>query len=295
LSLSDVENAIKDAEALKYYDAQKGENAALREEVKLLKTEKSETRIRYEDRIKDLESRVAEQGSLKITYKKEHYTPKDFDILVKAKVEQEHRASIDREVNERWVAEAPSLVREATKKEILSYPTGCSPETRKAIELQGSKHADTLLRSRDTWPIGFHKYYQNEVNAGVKMGLDKVFYDSVNRKATEEINRRVNYEWPKFILEKVTPIVRGALTDLLKRLNQTIQINCDKCGSRYNIDIGPDMITSLIKEPWVGIKCQNPSCKDLLIIPHSFPLTLGYVIYYITTFNSKDNSNINFY
>ena len=295
MSLSDVENAIKDAEALKYYDAQKGENAALREEVKLLKTEKSETRIRYEDRIKDLESRVAEQGSLKITYKKEHYTPKDFDKLVKAKVEQEYRASINREVNERWAAEAPSLVKEATKKEILSYPKSCNPETRTAIESQSIKQANSILQNRYTWPQWFQTHYQQEVNLGVQNGLDRAFNDRVNQKAMEEINRRVNYEWPKFILEKVTPMVRGALTDLLKRLNQTIQINCDRCGSRYNIDIGPDTIAALIKEPWIGIKCPNPSCRDLLIISHSFPLTLGYVIYYITTLNSKDNSNINFY
>jgi hypothetical protein len=122
MSLSDVENALKDAEALKYYDPLKVKNADLTEENKRLKTEKSETRIRYEDRIKSLENIIAEKDKTRITYKKEHYTPKDFDKLVTSKLEKEYRASINKEVNERWAAEAPGMVKEATKKEILSYP-----------------------------------------------------------------------------------------------------------------------------------------------------------------------------
>jgi len=101
MSLSDVENALKDAEALKFYDPLKVEYATLIEENIRLKTEKSEMRTRYEGRVKDLESRVAEQGSLKITYKKEHYTPKDFDKLVTSKLEKEYRTRINKEVNER--------------------------------------------------------------------------------------------------------------------------------------------------------------------------------------------------
>jgi hypothetical protein len=283
MSLSDVENALKDAEALKYYDPLKVKNADLTEENIRLKTEKSETQMRHEDQITSLKNIIVEQGKQRITYMKDHYTPKDFDKLVKAKVEQEYRASINREVNERWAAEAPGMVKEATKKEILSYPKSCEPETRTAIESQGAKHADTILRNRYTWPQWFQTLYQQEVNNGIKKGLDKAFNDRVDQKATEEINRRVNYEWPKFISEKVTPRFQGTLTDQLKRLNQTIQINCDRCGTSYNLDIGPDTIAALIKEPSVGVKCPNPSCKDLLILPHIIPLTLGYVIYYITT------------
>jgi hypothetical protein len=295
MSLSDVENALKDAEALKYYDPLKVKNADLTEENKRLKTEKSETRIRYEDRIKSLENIIAEKDKTRITYKKEHYTPKDFDKLVTSKLEKEYRASINKEVNERWAAEAPGMVKEATKKEILSYPKSCNPETRTVIESQGAKHAENIFRYRYTWPPWFQTIYQQEVNLGVQKGLDKAFWDNVNQRATEEINRRVNYEWPKFISEKVTPRFQGTLIDQLKRLNQTIQINCDKCGSRYNVDIGPDTIAALIKEPWVSIKCLDPSCKDLRILPHSFPLTLGYVICYITSLKSKDNSNFNFF
>jgi len=284
LSLTDVENAIRDAEALKYYDSQKEENVALREEVKKLNTEKLEARMKYEDRIKTLENIIAEQDKTRITYKKEHYSPKDFDKLVKSRVEREYRASINREVSMRWAAEAPILLREATKKEILSYPESCGSETRKAIESQGAKHADTILRNRYAWPQWFQTLYQNEVNLGIQKGLDKAFYDNVNKNATEEINRRVSITWPLFVQQYITPKFQSNLTSQLMKLRETHKVWCNKCGNEYEITPTPDEIAVLLREPRIFYRCLNPACRDF-IFPHNFPVSLGDIICNLTIKN----------
>jgi hypothetical protein len=286
MSLSDVENAIKDAEALKFYDPQKKENAALREEVKLLKTEESEIRMRYEDRITSLESIIAEQGSVRITYKREHYTPEQFDKLVAARVERECRAMINKEVNERWAAEAPRLVREAAKREILSYPESCQPETRKAIEAQGAKHAENILRYRYAWPSWFQTIYQQEVNLGVQKGLDKTFWDNVNQRTTKEITRRENIAWPLFVQQHITPKFQNCLRSQLTKLSETMKIRCDKCGMEYDYTPTPEEIAALIREPRIFYHCQNPDCRDFLF-PHNFPVSLGGIIYNLTTIHNS--------
>lgn len=282
MSLSDVENAIKDAEALKFYDSMKENNATLEEEGHRLKIEKSEMQTRYEDRIMELENQLAQEKGVRITYKKAHYTPKEFDRLVASRVEREHHADINRKVRERWVAEAPGLVREAVKKEILSYPSSCSPETRTTIETQAIKHAETILRNRLTWPQWFQTYYRQEVNTGVQNGLDKAFNDSVDKKAAEEIHRRVNLAWPLFVQQYITPKFQGSLAEQLMRLRGTHKVRCDKCGCEYDYTPTSEQIAVLLREPRILCRCLNPACRDL-IFPHNFPVSLGDIIYNLTT------------
>jgi len=176
------------------------------------------------------------------------------------------------------------MVREAVKKEILSYPTGCFPETRTAIESQGSKHAETILRNTYTWPQWFKTHYQQEVNLGVQNGLDKAFNDRVDQKATEETNRRTNIAWPLFVQQHITPKFQGSLRNQLLKLTETHRVWCDKCGKEYEYTPTPDEIAVLLRESRILLRCLNPACRDF-IFPHIFPVSLGGIIYNLTTKN----------
>ncbi len=286
MSLSSVEKALKDSEAIKYYDSTKEEKSALEDEVISLKNQMSDKTSKYEGTIQKLEGRVAELEGLRIRFNENHYTLESFEKLVSTTVEKAYHAKIKSGVEDRWAAEAPSRVKEALKRDLSGFPWNCSPEARTAIESAGKTQAESILSNKFLWPPWFKGQVDEEVRRLVGAGLDEEFNRRVNDQASKEIARRVNYEWPKFLSEKVTPKFQGTLTDQLKMLNQTIRIYCDRCGSGYDVDVGPELMAFLIKEPSYNFRCTNASCRDW-IFPHNFPLTLGYVIYYITCLSSQ--------
>ena len=289
MSLSDVEKALGNSEAIKNYEPLKLEKAASDEEVARLRREMTEMKAKYEGKIAELEGKLATHEGLRIKYNKIRYTTKSFEKLISSTVEKEYRAKINSEVEAKWEVESPRMVREAVNLDISGYPWKCSPQAKMVIESAGRNYADTILRDKLLWPPWFKGQVDEEVKWRVGKGMDEAFSQRVNDQASKEITRRVNQEWPKYISEKVSPHFVGMLTEQLKKLNQTIEVFCDRCGSGYYVDLGPDLIAALIREPRVNIRCSNPSCRDLLW-PHSFPLTLGYVIYYITGRTMKPSS-----
>jgi hypothetical protein len=171
--------------------------------------------------------------------------------------------------------------RDALKRELAGGLEKCSTEIRTIIEHNIAKKVDAILHNRASWPQWFTVIYEAAVQQGVQRGLDATFHNMVDEEASKEVLRRVNIAWPKFLAERVTPRFQGSLISQLQRLNETIIVRCDKCGNEYMLNLMPDNIAGLIKDPYILVRCLNPGCRDLFG-PHSFPVTLGYLIFYLT-------------
>ncbi len=281
MSLESVEKALRDNDAVKNHEEVLAEKKALKAEVLRQKEEARERGERHSNQVRELEEKISELLSPRIRYKKNSYTPQAFSKLVSSEIEKEHLARIKQGIEAKWAIEAPLRTREALKRELAGGLQKCSPEIRAIIEQNAAKKADAILHDRASWPQWFIDLYEAAVKQGVQRGLDSTFNSRVNEEASREIFRRVNIAWPKFLAERVTPRFQGNLISQLQRFNETIIVRCDKCGNEYLFNLTPDNIAGLIKDPHILIRCLNPSCRNLFG-PHNFPLTLGYLIYYLT-------------
>ena len=95
-----------------------------------------------------------------------------------------------------------------------------------------------------------------------------------------------NILWPQYMQNYITPKFQGDIKNLLMKLSDKIRIRCDKCGMEYDFTFNPNEIAFLIKEPRMLIRCSNPVCRDF-IFPHNFPVSLGDIIYNLTTKNNS--------
>jgi len=292
MSFSSLEKTIHNTEAIRNYDSTLEENAALRAEISRLARAMLEQKDTYSKKNAALETRVAKLEGLRVKYDARTYSLEELDVLVDVKVKSECQHSIDTSVAERWKRESPQLVQTALRKELDGYSSGrCSAETRAAVESCGMKRSEEILKEPTLWPPWFRTQIRSHIDNGVGKGLNDEFKKRVNAQAAKEIARLVGIEWPSFVQDKITPQFQGTLTQLLVKLRTSVIVPCDRCGKSWQVDVTPELITRLIKEPFVPFRCADPNCKDLFIIPHHFPLNLGQVIYSIlgSGINSRNN------
>jgi hypothetical protein len=281
VSFDSLEKTIRETDAVTNYEALKATKQDIENELIRVKQESSERDRRYISRIKTLENRVEELEKCSIRYRRKSYSPEEFRREVLKGVVAECQNKVDQGINDKWLKEAPQRTAAALKKDISNYPN-CSPETYHAIESAAMKQADIILQDEAKWPAWFKEKVDNIINKGIRHGLDTAFNSRVDIKATEELNRRINYTWPQYIAKNVTALFQGTLREQLNRLSEPILVKCDRCGTEYELWLTPENISSLIIGQQILIKCSNLQCKSLWWW-HTFPLSLGQVIYYLTT------------
>ena len=280
MSFESVEKALRDTKAVKNYEPVLTENESLKAENQGLRQEAIEREERYSNQIRALKEENSELQSHRIRYKRDSYTPQEFSKLVSNEVEKAHMERIKKGIETKWAMEAPVRTKEALKRELSLGIDGCAPEIRAIIEQHAAKRVDAMLRDRASWPKWFIDLHEGIVRQGVQSGLDATFNSRVDEAANKEIAYRANIAWPKFIMEKVAPQFQASLISQLRKLCETIIVSCNKCGNEYQVNLTPDEISTLIKEPYLYCRCLNPSCRDLFG-PHYFPITLSNFIYHL--------------
>ena len=149
-------------------------------------------------------------------------------------------------------------------------------ETLRVYDAEIQQRVDQILKTEDLWPHWFKQIVDNQIQSGIKKGLNEAF----SLKVQAAIHNAKMVEWPKF-LEEYT---RTRITSLCQQLIQnqltkpiTIQKACDKCGTISVVSLSPFHIAELIKSPHIIADCPNPECRDLFS-KHRLPITLGDVL-----------------
>lgn len=284
MSFADVEDSIsklKDITAAR--DLRKA-NEQLREDLECIKQEHKDKLnkqnaeiIKKKMVIEQKEREILELDSIQIKYKKRHYSPKAFDLLVERKFNEKVAVDIENKFTEKWEREEPALIIEALRNELNKYPDFCMPKTRHFIDSTARSQRNILLKNRSLWPTFFQEHYKREVQSGITKGLDEEFIKRAEEGTYKRLSELINVEWPKYIYNIANQFFRRIINEQIKLLQTPISIICDRCGTDYPINLNHQDIANLLKKPAIKISCTTPGCRDLLK-PHGILLTLADVI-----------------
>jgi len=154
-----------------------------------------------------------------------------------------------------------------------------SEQTLKVYGEEINLKVDKTLKTQSAWPKWFKELVQNEIQSGIKKGLDQEFLTRVQ----VAISNAKQLEWPRFLeeytMKVVTPLCRESAINFLKS-PVTIEKPCDKCGIVVAFTLNPENMAGLIKNPFIVGCCLNPQCRDF-IVRHRIRITLGDVIMHL--------------
>jgi hypothetical protein len=144
-----------------------------------------------------------------------------------------------------------------------------------------NRRVEGILRERERWPDWFKKLYSEEVQKGVKEGLDEEFRRRAEERAEQlargRLQRLVAEEWPRWYRENVEPGLRRLEEEIRKSALALLvgpwTVPCDKCGTRLQVSL-EDQIGSLLSRGYADLPCSNPGCRDLRILRHAVRIQL---------------------
>ena len=277
MSFKGMEKSLRESEAITGYEALKAKSIEQEKENDRLQSELRALKESHAHEMFEMKLRQAALEKVSIQYKNKKYSLKDFDILVEREVIKKYGDNIDRDLESRWTKDSPKLIEDGVRKEVAAFPTGCSQATFNVINERAVQRRDSMLRDPGLWPQWFQDLYNRNVSDDVGAGLNATFFQKLKERVDQEVRQKLTVEWPKFVNTQIIPQFQGSLRSQLQKLNTTFIIGCDKCGQEYEVEITPDLIADLIKNPQIFRECQNPSCKDRFG-RHKFPIDLGYLI-----------------
>jgi hypothetical protein len=300
MNLERLERHIRELEAIKFYPQVKeernrllAENSELRKKVQELEEEKKKLASELEELKEEVaklreerERALKELGTLKqvrlrsqdgrelgLEEAREEFL-RDMEAEVQRRVEERCRATFSE-----FEAQKPKLVYEELLR-LLASPSP-PPEIKEKIEAEVSRRVEGILRERERWPDWFRKLYSEEVQKGVREGLDEEFRRRAEERAGQlargRLQRLVAEEWPRWYRENVEPGLRRLEEEIRKSALALLvgpwTVPCDKCGTRLQVSL-EDQIGSLFSRGYAYVPCSNPSCRDLWILRHAVRIRL---------------------
>jgi|GEM_PF-1879751 len=300
MNLERLERYIRELEAIKFYPQVKeernrllAENSELKKKVQELEEKKkklaseleklgeevAKLREERERALKELETlkqvrlRSQDGRELGLEEAREEFL-RDMEAEVQRRVEEGCRAALSE-----FEAQKPKLVYEELLR-LLASPSP-PPEIKERIEAEVNRRVEGILRERERWPDWFKKLYSEEVQKGVKEGLDEEFRrraeERAEQLARERLQRLVAEEWPRWYRENVEPGLRRLEEEIRKNALALLvgpwTVPCDKCGTRLQVSL-EDQIGSLLSRGYAYVPCSNPGCRDLRILRHAVRIQL---------------------
>ena len=300
LNLEKVEQYIRELEAIKFYsqvreerDRLLAENSELKKKVQELEEKKkklaseleklgeevAKLREERERALKELETlkqvrlRSQDGRELGLEEAREEFL-RDMEAEVQRRVEEGCRAALSE-----FEAQKPKLVYEELLR-LLASPSP-PPEIKERIEAEVNRRVEGILRERERWPDWFKKLYSEEVQKGVKEGLDEEFRRRAEERAEQlargRLQRLVAEEWPRWYRENVEPGLRRLEEKIRKNALALLvgpwTVPCDKCGTRLQVSL-EDQIGSLLSLGYAYVPCSNLGCRDFRILKHVMRIRL---------------------
>jgi len=162
----------------------------------------------------------------------------------------------------------PNLVHESLIQVLNS--SEWPPEVVKVVDSRARQIADGVLGTKDKWPDWFKSYYLDEVNALVNQHLTAEFETRVQAEAEKRLELMKAGAWKEYAGYKARALA-SSLKHLLKELQGTWSLTCDRCGRRLSVDLSPSDVSLLLGGKTIGITCTT--CLD----PAPFPFILSTV------------------
>ncbi|TET37865.1 MAG: hypothetical protein E3J65_06085 [Dehalococcoidia bacterium] len=280
-----IERYIEELEAIRNYPKVVKERDKLSERVAALEASLkslSEELARY----KELKVRLAGAGEISLDEAR-----RDSLRVMDAEIEKrggERFEALKRE----YETKMPHLVYQRLL-EILKAPARPA-EIVTIIRAEAEKKANGILYHSENWPDRFKEYYQKEMEAGVKSGLDSEFNrrveGSAEVKARQRLSALVNAVWPAWFSENIQPRIaeleRKANENAFQLLKGPWTFVCDRCGTTSNDELTAFGVEELVRKGQVQVECDNPACEDRSLFStgrHRFKVSLHELIeLYIT-------------
>jgi predicted RNase H-like nuclease (RuvC/YqgF family) len=125
---------------------------------------------------------------------------------------------------------------------------------------------------------GLPEKVEEIIDLEVKKRLDLEFQRRVDeesdRRASIKLKHMVDVEWPAWCKENIEPKIIG---NAIKLIAGPWNIRCDKCGTTQQVGFTPQGVESLLRNGYVDVECQNPSCVDW-IWRHKIRVSLSSLI-----------------
>jgi len=164
---------------------------------------------------------------------------------------------LSRDIIARWeVDEKPRIVLEESVRllnNVIEYLWGADRE-----------------HPKDLVDMGLIEKVRRIIESEVQKRIDHEFMRRVEEKANkiakEKLNELVSREWPKWyeqhIAPKILELESKIKTSTLAILRGPWNIICDKCGTRFQIQLTENGIEQLLRVGIVEAECINPNCRD---------------------------------
>ncbi len=305
MSLENIEQYIKEVEAIKNYDRVKREKQVLEGRVKRLEDEvsrckeslenekliKEEHREEVEEKttqLKQLEKKINELSSDVLSLKETVRIVGDERLSTTELRERIAKVKAEEIKNEaeRLLGEFKSEWEKNLKtKEVLT-------ETLKQLEhiVKTLSKPKPHYLSQEMWDSGIPEKVEKILNSEVNKRIDDEFMrrieDKSDKKALEKLEILKTNEWPRWYNSNIEPKVarlEGLIRDnSLKMLKGPWTITCDKCGLKFgDIELTSEGIGDIIRTGNVEIECQNPNCTDSSLLStwkHKVKVSLNNLI-----------------
>lgn len=182
-----------------------------------------------------------------------------------------------------YEAKMPRLVYERLIKIIKGRAWPAEMAT--VIGAEVEKRVNGTLYHSENWPDRFRGYYQKEVEAGVKSGLDVEFQRGVEEGAEVRARKRLreltSAEWPRWFDANIEPRIAELEGKIEENAFQLLRgpwtFSCERCGTRFDDELTSSEIEGLLMTGWFHIECINPACEDNFLLfsrRHRFQVSL---------------------
>ncbi len=261
MSMETIEKYIRELEAIKNYDKVVKERDELSRKVAALEAGLKSTSQELAG-YKELKVRLVDGGETSLDEaRRDFLTAMDTEIERRGgerfeALKREHEGEMPRLVYKRLV-------------EILKAPARPG-EIAAIIRAEVEKRVNGILYHSQNWPDRFKQYYQKELEAGIKSGLDSEFERRVEEgaetRARERLGELVSAAWPGWFSANIEP----RITELEREINEnTLQLlkgpwifTCDQCCATFSDELTAFGVEELLTKGQVQIECIDPACED---------------------------------
>lgn len=276
MSMETIDRYIQELEAIRNYDKVVKARDELRRKLATLEASLKSTSDKLAQ-YKELKVRLVDGGEISLDEAR-----RDFLRAIDAEIEKragERFEALRRE----YETKMPHLVYQRLVEIVKgrAWPT----EIAAVVRAEAEKRADRILYDKEEWPDKFKDYYQTEVQADVKSGLDSEFNRRVEESAKVKVQQRltelVNAVWPQWFAQNIEPRIteleRNANENVFQLLKGPWTFICDRCETSSDYELTPLGVEELLRKGRIQIECVNPACEDRSLFSsrrHRFQVSL---------------------
>jgi len=260
MSIDNVERYLQELEAIKNYPQVKQDKERFSQKVE-------ELEVSLDNTLKEVSSLKSSKANLDGAQMTLEEARLDFIRIQEVEVEK-RAAGRFAKLKAEYESKMPQLVYQKLR-DILKQP-GLPKEIAKLIDTEAKKKADAILRDPDNWPPWFRELYEEEVEKKVSTGLNLEFNARVETAAITRTRQRLKEltttEWPTWCRTNVEPKIAALESKIdvgaLQLLTGPWMVTCDRCDTKFNVELNASGIEALLRDGQVRVECSNTACED---------------------------------